>query len=134
MLVRRGSEPRRAGAGPCILAWSCVICPPGSRATSRRVALRAEQDATSAHAPSGTSQGLVVPLVWPSALRGVLLVGDVLEPGHDLAAVVGFLDGDVGHEPAGGGAVPVLLAGLDVDDVAGADLLRRRAVLPRRAT
>ena len=48
---------------PASLAWSCVICPPGSRATSRRVALRAEQDATSAHAPSGTSQGLVVVLV-----------------------------------------------------------------------
>src|ERR687886_1590026 len=53
----------------------------------------------------------------------VLGVGDVVEPGHDLTGVVGFLDGDVGHEPVGGGAVPVLLAGLDVDDVAGADLL-----------
>ena len=53
----------------------------------------------------------------------VLLVGDVVEPGHDLAVLVGFLDGDVGHEPVGGGSVPVLLAGLDVDDVAGADLL-----------
>lgn len=28
---------------------------------------------------------------------GVLLVGDVLEPGHDLAVVVGFLGGDVRH-------------------------------------
>ena len=47
----------------------------------------------------------------------------MLEPGDDFAVLVGFLDGDVGHEPVGGGAVPVLLAGLDVDDVAGADLL-----------
>ena len=55
--------------------------------------------------------------------RAVLLVGDVLEPGHDLSVVVGFLDGDVGHEAVRGRAVPVLLAGFDVDDVAGADLL-----------
>ena len=53
----------------------------------------------------------------------VLLVGDVVEPGHDLAVVVGLLDGDVRHEPVGGGAVPVLLVRLDVDDVAGTDLL-----------
>jgi hypothetical protein len=62
---------------------------------------------------------------------GVFLVGHVFEPGHDLALVVGLLYGDVGHEPAGGGTVPVLLAGLDVDDVPGADLLR---LAPRRAT
>ena len=61
---------------------------------------------------------------WSGA---VLLVADVVEPGHDLPLVVGFLDGDVGHEAAGGGAVPVLLAGLDVDDVARADLLRLAA-------
>jgi hypothetical protein len=51
----------------------------------------------------------------------------MLEPGHDLALVVRFLDGDVGHEPAGRGAVPVLLAGLDVDDIPGPDLLRLAA-------
>src|SRR4051812_41687049 len=66
----------------------------------------------------------------PSAVcrsGAVLLVGDVLEPGHDSALVVGFLYGDVGHEPTGCGAVPVFLAGFDVDDVAGADLLWRAA-------
>src|SRR4051794_41099714 len=61
---------------------------------------------------------------WVRAGSGaVLLVGDVVEPGDDLAVGVGLLDGDVRHEPVGGGAVPVLLARLDVDDVTGADLL-----------
>ncbi len=59
---------RRAGYRPLHLSRGRrAICPPGSRATSRRVALRAEQDATSAHAPSGTSQGLVVVLVCRQA-------------------------------------------------------------------
>src|SRR3954462_8291507 len=53
----------------------------------------------------------------------VFVVGDVSEPGDDLSVVVGFLDGDVGHEPVGCGAVPVLLAGFDVAHVAGAHLL-----------
>ena len=57
----------------------------------------------------------------------VLFVGDVVEPGDHLAPVVGFLDGDVRHEPVGGGAMPVLLVRLDVDDVAGADLLNGAA-------
>ena len=39
--------------------------------------------------------------MWGSG--AVLGVGDVLEPGHDLAVGVGFLDGHVGHEPVGGG-------------------------------
>src|SRR3954451_2586486 len=55
--------------------------------------------------------------------RAVLLVGDVIEPGHDLSARIGLHYRDVRHVPVGGGAVPVLLAGFDVDDVAGADLL-----------
>ena len=46
----------------------------------------------------------------------------MLEPGHDLALVVGFLHGDVGHEAVGCGSMPMLLAGFDVDDVAGPDL------------
>lgn len=53
----------------------------------------------------------------------VLGVGDVVEPADNLAVVVGFLHRYVGHESVGGRAVPVVLAGLDVDDVAGADLL-----------
>src|SRR5947209_9866051 len=61
-------------------------------------------------------------LRWLSALR-VLLVGDVVEPRDDLALFVGFLHGDVGHEPVGCGAVPVLLVRLDVNDVTGTDLL-----------
>src|SRR4051794_34400705 len=54
--------------------------------------------------------------------RGVVLIGDVLEPGHDLTVLVGFLHRDVGHEPVRAGAVPVLLARLDVNDVAGSHL------------
>jgi hypothetical protein len=60
-------------------------------------------------------------------VAAVLLVGDVIEPGHDLTVLVGLLDRDVRHEACGGRAVPVLLARLDVDDVAGADLLRLAA-------
>src|SRR5581483_9846256 len=59
--------------------------------------------------------------------RRVLLVGDVLAPGDRAARFVGLLHRDVGHEGAGGGAVPVLLAGLEVDAVAGADQLDRPA-------
>jgi hypothetical protein len=51
----------------------------------------------------------------------VLLVGDVLAPVDGAAGVVGFLHGDVGHEALGSGAVPVLLAGLEVDAIAGCD-------------
>src|SRR4051794_41753344 len=59
---------------------------------------------------------------WLSALR-VFLVGDVVEPGDDLTLLVRLLHCDVGHEPVGSRAVPVLFAGLDVDDVAGPNLL-----------
>jgi hypothetical protein len=55
----------------------------------------------------------------------VFVVGDVVEPGHELPVLVGFLDGDVRHEAVRRRAVPVLLARLDVDDVAGPDFLHR---------
>ncbi|BBE22831.1 hypothetical protein MN0502_17140 [Arthrobacter sp. MN05-02] len=42
---------------------------------------------------------------------GIFLVGDVLAPGHDLALAVRFVNGGVGHEAVGGGAVPVLFVG-----------------------
>ena len=58
---------------------------------------------------------------------GVLLVGHVLEPGHNFAVVVCLLDGDVSHEPARRGTVPVFLAGLDVDHIPGPDLMRLAA-------
>src|SRR3954453_4844393 len=54
---------------------------------------------------------------------GVLVVGDVPAPGQGAARVVVLLHGDVGHEAVGSGAVPVVLAGLEEDTVAGADLL-----------
>src|SRR3954452_20843975 len=63
--------------------------------------------------------------VWRlgEGLGAVLLVGDVVEPGDDLTVLVCLLHRDVCHVPVGGRAVPVLLARLDVDDVARADLL-----------
>ncbi len=53
----------------------------------------------------------------------VLLVGDVLAPVGlgSPAAGDGFGDGQVGHEVAGCGAVPVPFAGRGADDGAGAD-------------
>src|SRR5689334_20087321 len=54
--------------------------------------------------------------------RRILLVGDVVEPGHDLPGGVSLLDRDVRHEAIRRRAVPVLLARLDVDDVPGSDL------------
>jgi hypothetical protein len=47
----------------------------------------------------------------------------VVEPSHDLAVLIGFLHGDVGHVAVGSRAVPVLFARLDVDDITGTDLL-----------
>src|SRR5262249_6868902 len=44
------------------------------------------------------------------------------------ARVVGLLDGGVGHEAVRGGAVPVVLAGLEEHSVAGPDLLHRPAL------
>src|ERR1700761_2589141 len=59
----------------------------------------------------------------------VLLVSYVSAPGHRAAGLVGLLDRDVGHEAVGRGAVPVVLAGLEEDAVAGADLLDRPALV-----
>src|SRR4051794_23031712 len=49
----------------------------------------------------------------------------MLAPADRAAALVGLLHRDVGHEAIRGGAVPVILAGLEVDAVAGADDLDR---------
>ena len=60
----------------------------------------------------------------------VLLAGDVLAPVGlgSLAAGDGFGDGQVGHEVAGCGAVPVPFAGRGADDAAGVDFPGRAAV------
>lgn len=47
----------------------------------------------------------------------------MLSPRNDLAALVSFLHGNVRHKAIGCGAVPVLLAGFDVDHIAGTNLL-----------
>ena len=58
----------------------------------------------------------------------VLLVADVLAPGDRAAGLVVLLHGEVDHEAVRGGAVPVVLAGLEEDAVAGADDLDRPAL------
>ncbi len=62
-----------------------------------------------------------------------MLVGDVLAPGDGAAGLVGFLDGDVAHEAVGGGAVPVVLSGLEEDPVAGSDDLDRAVLVLAQA-
>src|SRR5271165_665129 len=68
---------------------------------------------------------------WVSAVRvwggGVFVVGDLLSPRCAVAIVVDVEHRDVRHEPVGCGAVPVVLAGLEEDPVAGADGLDRAA-------
>src|SRR5689334_7586968 len=57
--------------------------------------------------------------------RSIFLVGHVLTPGDGAARVIDLLHGDVGHEAVGCGAVPVVLAGFEVNRVAGPDDLDR---------
>ena len=63
----------------------------------------------------------------------VLLVADVVAPGRGVAFVVDLEHRDVRHEPVRGGAVPVVLAGLEEDAVAGPDHLDRAAAPLREA-
>jgi hypothetical protein len=88
-------------------------------------------------APEGSllSAMVVLLLMWLKGLtasgRGggvVLLVGDVLAPSAVVAVVVALEQGDVHHEAVGGGAVPVVLARLEEDAVAGLDGLDRAAL------
>lgn len=60
----------------------------------------------------------------PSQLDGALVVGDMIEPRHDLALRICLLDGDVRHEAVRSCAVPVLLTRLDVDGVTRTDFLQ----------
>ena len=64
--------------------------------------------------------------------RPILLVADLLHP-FDRLAVERLLDGDMGHGGGRRGAVPVLLARREDDDVAGANLLDRAALALRPA-
>src|SRR5215218_8756921 len=63
-----------------------------------------------------------------SRRRGVLVVADVASPRDRAAGLVVLLHGDVDHEAIRCGAVPVVLARLEVDAVAGADDLDRAAL------
>src|SRR3954470_4235187 len=68
------------------------------------------------------------PCVWPAMTSpAVLLVADLLHP-IDGRAVQLFLDSDVAHGSGRAGAMPVLFAGREPDDVARADLLNGAAL------
>src|SRR4051794_18639267 len=56
-------------------------------------------------------------------LAPIFSIRHVTEPCDDLAVAVGLLHGDVRHVAIGSGPVPVLFARLDIDHIAGADLL-----------
>src|SRR5436190_775763 len=99
----------------------------------------ASERPSSAHARKGRGEGgrpyaarqtVALALGGTSALARVLGVAHMLSPLDDVSPVVGLLEGDVGHEPVRSGAVPVVLAGLEEDAVAGTDLLDRAAHAP----
>ena len=49
--------------------------------------------------------GVIRSTVYPTRLSGrraVIVSGDVVEPGDDLALLIGFLHGEVRHESGGG--------------------------------
>ena len=76
---------------------------------------------------SGPAPTMTIDIV--SAPGAVLLVGDVLAPGDRAAGLVGFCCMAMwAMKRFGRGAVPVVLAGLEEDPVAGADLLDRAAL------
>src|SRR3954470_11796771 len=103
---------------------------PPRRLPRRRVRIRRAAGGLRAQAARGARRSVVVVVGGAGSGRrrgAVLLVGDMLAPGDGAAGVVGFLHGEVGHEPVGGGAVPVVLAGLEVHAIAGLDDLDRPA-------
>lgn len=58
-------------------------------------------------------------------LLRVFFVSDVLTPIRARAVLVGFDDGEVGHEIVGCGTVPMVFAWIEKDTIAGTDLLDR---------
>src|SRR3954451_9123540 len=73
------------------------------------------------------------PCVWPAMTSpAVLLVADLLHP-IDGRAVQLFLDSDVAHGSGRAGAMSVLFAGREPDDVARADLLNGAALTLHQA-
>src|SRR5215208_6208365 len=107
-LLRRGFSGVASRLHPCGGSCWSATRPRASTAT----------DASSrAHPPE--RDGRPAPASVGRLCGGVLLVGDVLTPGDGTALVVDLLHGDVRHEPAGRGAVPVVLTGLEVHAVTG---------------
>src|SRR4051794_26712887 len=92
--------------------WRCFvsIIASGTPAGTSRSTSRCSWQLGELAPPGGMAAGSREPRGRP---RGVLLVGDRLEPVHDSVLVVALVDGDVHHEPVGGSPVPVLLVGLE---------------------
>src|SRR5262245_46537039 len=134
-VCRRRPCPRRS-PGTRSTAWTRAgspspRCPAGSRSSatctgaSMTPPTRCRPCWTGRNAMASTSCEAAAPgASGGSSAVGVLVVGDVLPPVQFGALVSGdgLGDGQVGHEVAGRGAVPVPLICRRVDDVAGADL------------
>src|SRR4051812_23780422 len=75
-----------------------------------------------------SASGMLAPPRGRSSRLPVLLVRDVLAPRHRAPGLVVLLHRDVDHEAGGRRAVPVVLARLEEDAVAGPDLLDRPTV------
>src|SRR5205085_3078706 len=117
----RSSRSRTAARRLVLRAWITILCP-----SSSSVCAAASPRPSAEPVMKTRAIG-----VFRGALRRccalVLLVSDVLAPGDRAAGLVVLLHGDVDHEAVRGGAVPVVLAGLEEDAVAGADDLDRAA-------
>src|SRR3954454_11309213 len=132
---------RRSGGSAARAFHSCldVMCPlrcTKTRSSSKRSAKRsscpsvAQPHFVSDNVRTSFRMRLSVAIGGPCA---VLLVGDMAAPGHGGSRVVVLLHGDVDHEAVGRGAVPVVLAGLEEDAVAGADDLDGTTLAPAQA-
>src|SRR5215213_1507084 len=123
-----GSKSRKTSSGSRATAGAPGISPSTSPPSTRKmgygIAVRSVIAASAATAASRTktsSTPCTVRLLLPGLLA-VLLVSNVHAPGHGAARVVRLLHRDVDHEPVRSGAVPMILAGVKEDAVAGADL------------
>src|SRR3954466_3319206 len=113
------SSPSPAPAPSASMPWT-TSSPASRRSCSHRWHRPIASSSPSSCARSSTADR--------GSTAGVLLVADVLAPGHRTARLVVLLHGDVHHEAVGRGAVPVVLAGLEEHAVAGPDLLDRAAL------
>ena len=65
---------------------------------------------------------VVIPSRGGARRLPVLLVGDRLQPLHDIVVVVALVDREMDHQTRRRGTVPVVLVGFEEHAVAGADV------------